>query len=61
VVSFTIQSLYPGDRTPGGWVGPRIGLEAVEKRNLSEGEIKRKNKEMKKDKQAKRHWRINKC
>jgi hypothetical protein len=33
------RPLYPGERTPGtlfvgGWVGPRAGLEDVEKRKL---------------------------
>jgi hypothetical protein len=37
VVNFTPQPLYPGERAAGthwigGWVGPRAGLDAVEKR-----------------------------
>jgi hypothetical protein len=36
VVSFTLQSLYPRGKAPGthwtrGWVGPRGGLDVVEK------------------------------
>jgi hypothetical protein len=41
VVSFTPLSLYPGKRAPppsthtiGGWVGPRVGLDAVEKSKI---------------------------
>jgi hypothetical protein len=39
VVSFTLQPLHPRERTPsthwiGGWVGPRAGLDNVEKRKF---------------------------
>jgi hypothetical protein len=38
VVSFTPRPLYPGQRAPGthwiGWVGPRAGLDDVEKRKF---------------------------
>jgi hypothetical protein len=39
MVIFTPQPLYPGERAPGthwigGWVGPRAGLENVEKRKF---------------------------
>jgi hypothetical protein len=40
VVSLTPQSLYPRGKIPGthgirGWVGPRAGLDDVERRNIS--------------------------
>jgi hypothetical protein len=31
VVSFTLRPLYPGMHWIGGWVGPRVDLDAVEK------------------------------
>jgi hypothetical protein len=34
VISFTPLALYPGERTPGGWVGPRASLDNVEKRKF---------------------------
>jgi hypothetical protein len=39
VVSFRPRPLYPGERAPGtnwigGWVGPRTGLDDVERRKL---------------------------
>jgi hypothetical protein len=39
VIGFTLFSLYPGDRVPGthwmeGWVGPRTGLNEVERRKF---------------------------
>jgi hypothetical protein len=39
VVSFTSLQLYPGERAPGthwigGWVGPTVGLDAMEKRQI---------------------------
>jgi hypothetical protein len=34
VVSFTPPPLYPGTHWIGGWVGPRTGLEHVEKRKF---------------------------
>jgi hypothetical protein len=40
VVSFTPWPLYPREKSRrnhciGGWVGPRAGLDAVNKRNIS--------------------------
>jgi hypothetical protein len=39
VFSLTLRPLYPGERIPGtywigGWVGPRAGLDDVEKRKF---------------------------
>jgi hypothetical protein len=40
VVSFTVVRFTPGERAPGihwigGWVGPRTGLDDVERRKIS--------------------------
>jgi hypothetical protein len=40
IVSVTPRPLYPGERNPGthwigGWVGSKVGLDAVEKRKIS--------------------------
>jgi hypothetical protein len=34
VVSFTLREIGPGTHWIGGWVGPRAGLDAVEKRQI---------------------------
>jgi hypothetical protein len=40
VVSFTLRPLYPQEKSPDtyqirGWLGPRAGLDTVEKRKVS--------------------------
>jgi hypothetical protein len=34
VVSFTLQSLYPGAHWVGSWVGPKVDLDFVAKRKI---------------------------
>jgi hypothetical protein len=43
VVSFTHLPLYPGTHSVGGWVGPRAGLDDVEKRIGSSSMTQKKN------------------